>query len=149
MHTLRKLPQASPKAKIANVIAGSTVCVCKPYVAGFIDYTWANRKNRRVRKTVYEWTPGRSKKGDTVGVVSPRPTQADSLLCLQRFDVRGEIANALLHFGAMPMAKTPEKLTPNGHLLGTVDRDIRLPFDGDRKSTRLNSSHVRHSYAVF
>src|SRR3989442_13256582 len=29
------------------------------------------------------------------------------------------------------------------------ERSSRVNFDGDRKSTRLNSSHVRISYAVF
>src|SRR5437868_8074349 len=28
-------------------------------------------------------------------------------------------------------------------------KEVRAPFDGDRKSTRLNSSHVSISYAVF
>src|SRR3989442_7742003 len=31
----------------------------------------------------------------------------------------------------------------------TVDRRLRQSPQGDRKSTRLNSSHVRISYAVF
>src|SRR5690606_41928260 len=41
-------------------------------------------------------------------------------------------------------------------ILGTTAQDLRSPFDDrqlgailpDRKSTRLNSSHVKHSYAV-
>src|SRR5690606_39293735 len=32
---------------------------------------------------------------------------------------------------------------------GKVIHEIPLPFAGDRKSTRLNSSHVKISYAVF
>src|SRR5690606_40119639 len=31
----------------------------------------------------------------------------------------------------------------------TDDRDQQQPYDQDRKSTRLNSSHVKISYAVF
>src|SRR3989442_7427475 len=33
--------------------------------------------------------------------------------------------------------------------LGPVERDAEAGAAGDRKSTRLNSSHVRISYAVF
>src|SRR5579872_1384292 len=118
MHTLRKLPQASPKAKIANVIAGSTVCVCKPYVAGFIDYTWANRQNRRVRKTVYEWTTGRSKKRGHRGGGVPSPDAGRFPTLPAAIRCTWSDCQRAVHFGAMPMAKTPEKLTPNGHLLG-------------------------------
>src|SRR5690606_39674066 len=35
----------------------------------------------------------------------------------------------------------------NGHRVGTAGRSSRPPID--RKSTRLNSSHVKSSYAVF
>src|SRR5438067_6429375 len=46
-------------------------------------------------------------------------------------------------------------LSPDGrfvayHTFRTGSRDIEVkPLDGDRKSTRLNSSHVSISYAVF
>src|SRR5690625_6390362 len=36
-----------------------------------------------------------------------------------------------------------------GHGEVAVDVDLRLHASGDRKSTRLNSSHVASSYAVF
>src|SRR5215813_14599262 len=42
---------------------------------------------------------------------------------------------------------------PSGSALGTASTGRccrrRIPSPGDRKSTRLNSSHVRISYAVF
>src|SRR6266581_2118449 len=41
---------------------------------------------------------------------------------------------------------------PRGHALGNAGRDRRVgapPRGGDRKSTRLNSSHPSISYAVF
>src|SRR2546426_5607576 len=34
-------------------------------------------------------------------------------------------------------------------LVGTVQRSVAITKDGDRKSTRLNSSHLVISYAVF
>src|SRR5215813_14548620 len=40
----------------------------------------------------------------------------------------------------------------HGHALGAIDRNrdlVAAPHQPDRKSTRLNSSHVRNSYAVF
>src|SRR5690554_7613578 len=38
----------------------------------------------------------------------------------------------------------------NGHLIGQVMHSVGAPYGHlDRKSTRLNSSHVRISYAVF
>src|SRR3712207_8106351 len=37
-------------------------------------------------------------------------------------------------------------ITP-GHVFGDLYRDV--PYPGDRKSTRLNSSHANISYAVF
>src|SRR5256886_12447780 len=37
----------------------------------------------------------------------------------------------------------------NGHLLDHVDQLLFLRIGGDRKSTRLNSSHSQISYAVF
>src|SRR5690606_40723291 len=38
-----------------------------------------------------------------------------------------------------------------GEMIGAVEPDVRVTWtrDGDRKSTRLNSSHVKISYAVF
>src|SRR3989442_6307842 len=47
-----------------------------------------------------------------------------------------------------------EAHAPGGHhaevgVAGAEFRRRRLPRRGDRKSTRLNSSHVRISYAVF
>src|SRR5690554_7336990 len=40
------------------------------------------------------------------------------------------------------------KMYPEGEFVITVDEPVTSP-EGDRKSTRLNSSHVRISYAVF
>src|SRR5256885_9637604 len=42
----------------------------------------------------------------------------------------------------------PFRLTRNGHTLVGSD-DMRIPGNADRKSTRLNSSHLVISYAVF
>src|SRR2546430_8735003 len=45
----------------------------------------------------------------------------------------------------------PARATVAGHLVGRplLDDDLRAVRDGDRKSTRLNSSHSQISYAVF
>src|SRR2546428_8260619 len=38
---------------------------------------------------------------------------------------------------------------PDGVRVGVHDEDVAVGSDGDRKSTRLNSSHDQISYAVF
>src|SRR5690625_5743901 len=39
--------------------------------------------------------------------------------------------------------------TPCGNSRHLLDLPLRIPLEKDRKSTRLNSSHVASSYAVF
>src|SRR5437870_7488847 len=52
-----------------------------------------------------------------------------------------------LQFGSTAIAVSrPEKIVP---AVAPVDSDATSASAGDRKSTRLNSSHVAISYAVF
>src|SRR3712207_7796943 len=62
-------------------------------------------------------------------------------------DVVGRVAVADLTVGPLP-ALDPDALPRADH---RGDRDVRVPpvVSGDRKSTRLNSSHANISYAVF
>src|SRR3954469_21850035 len=59
MHTFRKLPKASPSAKIVVANAGSTVCPL-PKNAKYRwfcnDYTVGGRPDPKVRKSLYGWT---------------------------------------------------------------------------------------------
>src|SRR5690554_7134207 len=60
---------------------------------------------------------------------------------------RLEPAAALAMLGARPIARHQ---FPRGYaILDQLSRRAELPQVPDRKSTRLNSSHVRISYAVF
>src|SRR5690606_39614421 len=57
----------------------------------------------------------------------------------------------LLRGAVMNAPEAPADRHPIGYWLKLVDRLIDQSFDAvlDRKSTRLNSSHVKISYAVF
>src|SRR5690349_22309380 len=58
------------------------------------------------------------------------------------FSTRPAGLTAWSYFGAGPVAST-RKVNPK------VEEETRLWINRDRKSTRLNSSHVEISYAVF
>src|SRR3989442_11467212 len=66
-----------------------------------------------------------------------------------------EIYTLSLH-DALPISRVEDAVPARGAEQGAVrpvrplrDRDAELVVERDRKSTRLNSSHVRISYAVF
>src|SRR5690554_7292940 len=67
----------------------------------------------------------------------------------RRFDVE-ETAMKLLNRSALSVRPTQHFVDWINGLEPTLgDDDLALAEGGDRKSTRLNSSHVRISYAVF
>src|SRR6266496_4790924 len=59
-----------------------------------------------------------------------------------------EIYTLSLH-DALPISKTKRALLEYLKKFYAGIEDIHLNVEGDRKSTRLNSSHVEISYAVF
>src|SRR3989442_6258186 len=63
-----------------------------------------------------------------------------------------EIYTLSLH-DALPISPVPAIVTrgrtPWYQRVNSASENCRVPLCGDRKSTRLNSSHVRISYAVF
>src|SRR5574342_1408569 len=74
-------------------------------------------------------------------------------------DMRGPISYALAPPGRVPLGLDPLDLPRVGSLTFEAPDPVRFPaytlawraleLGGDRKSTRLNSSHHRISYAVF
>src|SRR5690625_6283150 len=53
-------------------------------------------------------------------------------------------------FWAVHLVAVPKRHIPSlTDTCGATDEDLCALFDADRKSTRLNSSHVAISYAVF
>src|SRR3989442_10708182 len=66
-------------------------------------------------------------------------------ICMNAFAYFFSDKIALLSSGARPVSR--EELP---RLYAVMERETgRAPLERDRKSTRLNSSHVRISYAVF
>src|SRR5690606_39483121 len=61
---------------------------------------------------------------------------------IRNFDCKLLIANGTANHGHLLVSMSKNHLVPT--LVGAVKRD-----SSDRKSTRLNSSHVKISYAVF
>src|SRR2546426_5420568 len=87
---------------------------------------------------------------------------SDALTNQQVRDLIDQLVERLTQEGYIspqpPQVTPPPEQTPRGHLGGPNDRetharfeitDKALDFLGDRKSTRLNSSHLVISYAVF
>src|SRR5690606_41160043 len=84
-----------------------------------------------------------------------RSSDLGKLLCFglpHKLGMRGDV-HAFRHFELgsrmeqMPHGKLV--FTAEKRFLGSEQMEYGIPDKGDRKSTRLNSSHVKISYAVF
>src|SRR5690554_2954640 len=68
-----------------------------------------------------------------------------------RQPVFAAMAREAMAFGAEPIGGNEQAASAGVQVLGVVESDApyQQRYEPDRKSTRLNSSHVRISYAVF
>src|SRR5690606_41611848 len=79
-----------------------------------------------------------------------RSSGLEELLALRlREHVRLDLREPLAVAGDRQPRVAVERPLPVLHVLRDVDDDRPRPTGADRKSTRLNSSHVKISYAVF
>ena len=72
-----------------------------------------------------------------------------ALLKVQQMGVRIVLASGRPTYGLMPLAMKLELGNYGGFILSYNGGQIINAQNGDRKSTRLNSSHMSISYAVF
>src|SRR5215813_6397753 len=90
------------------------------------------------------------RRGRQTGQPRPRPWRPPAAHHRGRRDPRGRWTPALLHHQRRPADAAPGHRPGRDQGMGGLVRRRRAhPRPGDRKSTRLNSSHVRISYAVF
>src|SRR5699024_11349640 len=88
----------------------------------------------------------------THGRVAPEQMSALAMAIVIRGMDRSELArwtNAMIASGQRLDFAALQRPTADKHSTGGVGDKITLPLAPDRKSTRLNSSHVSISYAVF
>src|SRR5690349_7727798 len=81
-----------------------------------------------------------------VVVIWPTPRSRNFLATFFYHDAATTAIYTLSLHDALPISRTPRRLTSMSTTIDTVQSSTVW---GDRKSTRLNSSHVEISYAVF